>query len=96
MNMSYCRFRNTLEALQDCKDNMCTEQLSQDEAEAFACMVLLCNRIAKQFEDHDYSDLLDCAYGASGEDDERFVAGCNNCGIDVTEINELGLCNRCA
>lgn len=48
-NMSYCRFRNTLQDLQDCHDNIHDSELSKDEAEALEQLIELCRSIAKEF-----------------------------------------------
>ena len=53
MNMSYCRFQNTLSDLQDCFDNLPNRDLSRDEANAFAELVLLAKDIAERYEDID-------------------------------------------
>ena len=50
-NMSYCRFQNTLQDLQDCYDNLPNGDLSGNEAEAFADLVLLAKDIAHRFAD---------------------------------------------
>ena len=46
-NMSYCRFQNTLNDLQDCFDNFTDELNSTDEEEAREEMLKLCKQIAK-------------------------------------------------
>lgn len=53
-NMSYCRFRNTLSDLRDCRDAMCRlvdgveEPLSRDEATAAAQLAELCRDIVTE------------------------------------------------
>ncbi len=59
MNMSYCRFQNTLIDLIDCEDNLPNQDLSKDEAEAFADLVELCKIIASRYENQDYFELID-------------------------------------
>jgi len=64
MNMSYCRFHNTLQDLEDCYENWenygeepedeedideAQEYLSKDEAEARAKLLALCERIVKEY-----------------------------------------------
>ena len=54
MNMSYCRFRNTLLALEDCKDTMSEEmyeeeKLSQEEEIAKKNLIKICQEIAEEF-----------------------------------------------
>jgi len=53
MNMSYCRFQNTLKDLQDCSYSM-TDDLSEDEQKAQRELIALCIQIAA-----DYGDVLD-------------------------------------
>jgi hypothetical protein len=60
--MSYCRFQNTLSDLQDCFDNLPNNDLSRDEANAFAQLVLLAKNIAESYEDiNDVYELIDLA-----------------------------------
>jgi len=61
MNMSYCRFQNTLLDLQDCYDNLPDGNLSHAEAAAFAQIVALAKDIAETYEDLDYNQLKDLA-----------------------------------
>jgi len=62
MNMSYCRFQNTLSDLKDCYDNLPDGDLSRDEANAFAELILLVKDIAERYEDiDDYHELKDLA-----------------------------------
>lgn len=61
MNMSYCRFENTLADLQDCVDHWSDDQvydpdsgddpvrLSEDEAQARSHLLALCCLIAEEF-----------------------------------------------
>ena len=44
-NMSYCRFRNTREDLQDCFDNIDDSLENKDEAKARIRLVKLCQKI---------------------------------------------------
>lgn len=48
-NMSYCRFRNTLEDLQDCYDNF-EEEISLDEEKARLKLLKLCQRISSDYD----------------------------------------------
>lgn len=57
-NMSYCRFRNTLEDLDDCADNL-EDECSYDEHRARIRLIKICKRIAAQFEDNDNGEDLD-------------------------------------
>ncbi len=61
MNMSYCRFQNTLLDLQDCYDNLPDGNLSHAEAAEFAQIVALAKDIAETYEDLDYNQLKDLA-----------------------------------
>ena len=49
-NMSYCRFRNTLEDLRDCADNM-DEPDSADEKAARLRLIKICRQIADDYGD---------------------------------------------
>lgn len=53
-NMSYCRFINTLQALDDCYENMDDTDLSDGEAKARRVLINLCAAIAR-----DYSEEID-------------------------------------
>lgn len=50
-NMSYCRFKNTLDDLQDCYENIDSTDLSPSEARARKKLVKLCADIASDCED---------------------------------------------
>jgi hypothetical protein len=50
-NMSYCRFQNTLLALQECADAMDDAELSEQEALARACLLKLCRQLADDYAD---------------------------------------------
>lgn len=43
-NMSYCRFRNTLSDLQDCRDNL-EDEMSDPEKRARAALIKVCREI---------------------------------------------------
>jgi hypothetical protein len=51
-NMAYCRFRNTLNDLYDCFDQM-DEDLSEEESEARKKLINLCKRIADDADDYE-------------------------------------------
>jgi len=58
-NMSYCRFRNTLGDLQDCKDALgdgCAEDLSPDERRAAKRLLELCKEISEQYTEEDLQE----------------------------------------
>ena len=51
INMSHCRFRNTLEALQECRDTLDEpghEYSSNEEREAACRLFMLCAELAVQ------------------------------------------------
>lgn len=50
-NMSYCRFRNTLEDLRDCEESMNDEPDSEGEQKARIKLIKLCRRIADDYGD---------------------------------------------
>jgi hypothetical protein len=58
-NMSYCRFRNTLNDLRDCYYNM-DEKLEGDELSARDMMISLCKQIVAEYgeveEDNEESE----------------------------------------
>lgn len=49
-NMSYCRFRNTLEDLRDCREHMNDKDLLDDEARARKHLIELCEEITTEQE----------------------------------------------
>lgn len=51
-NMSYCRFRNTLNDLRDCYENM-DEKLSPEEQEARNALIALCTNISNDYDSED-------------------------------------------
>ena len=58
-NMSYCRFRNTLSDLRDCRDALSEmgdweKELSPEEAKAAHRLFTLCRELAQ-----DYTDMED-------------------------------------
>lgn len=57
-NMSYCRFNNTLNDLEDCKEALENEDISSvDEKEKAKALIQLCREIADSFDD-DYIDSI--------------------------------------
>jgi hypothetical protein len=51
-NMAYCRFRNTLQDLRDCYDNMNDiddPKLDPEEKEAIKKIITICKRIVKNY-----------------------------------------------
>lgn len=53
MNMSYCRFQNTLQDLRDCQENMDDSELSPEEKRARKQLIDVCWRIAQDYGDKD-------------------------------------------
>ena len=49
MNMSYCRFQNTVIDLYDCYENMMNENLSEEEEKARERLIELCEQIADEY-----------------------------------------------
>ncbi len=62
MNMSYCRFQNTLEDLRDCQENLDDRDLSPEEKRARKQLIDICWRIAQDYsnEDDDSEDEAVC------------------------------------
>ena len=58
-NLSYCRFQNTANDLQDCEDYIFDNDLSKNEHNARIRLIAMCKSIAHDFEDSDGSELLD-------------------------------------
>lgn len=54
-NMSYCRFRNTLDALQDCEEHMDDDNLSEVEKKAREELIKLCINIKLNYG-HEVND----------------------------------------
>ena len=51
-NMSYCRFQNTLNDLQDCQENL-FDEVSEAEERARKKLIQICIEIAEEFENYD-------------------------------------------
>ena len=61
-NMSYCRFENTLNDLNDCLNEMengIENTLSRTESRSFAELVEICRLISERFGDADYYELIE-------------------------------------
>lgn len=57
-NMSYCRFHNTVNDLEDCKEALENENIeSADEKKKAKALIQLCREIADSFDD-DYVDSI--------------------------------------
>jgi hypothetical protein len=56
-NMSYCRFRNTLDDLRDCYDNLFEEIDSIDEKIARNRLIITCANIVSNFDDEEIDGL---------------------------------------
>lgn len=57
-NMSYCRFENTLDDLQDCFDHL-HEELSESENRCRKALVELCRSIVEQADEANLDELID-------------------------------------
>ena len=62
-NMSYCRFRNTLEALRDCVDWMSDQHklpgdLLDEEARALKRLIELCRDVAGDYTDEETGEVI--------------------------------------
>ena len=55
MNMSYCRFRNTLNDLRDCDKNL-YDKLSGDEFDARAQLIELCEQIVDASRNYEFEE----------------------------------------
>ena len=53
-NMSYCRFRNTLQDLRDCYYNM-KDEVSLEEFRSRKQVIELCKDIVEEYGDEDFS-----------------------------------------
>ena len=49
-NLSYAHFRNTLQDLRDCYENMYDDDLGEEEAAARLRLIKLCVEIAEEYE----------------------------------------------
>jgi hypothetical protein len=59
MNMSYCRFQNTLRDLEDCQDNIDNTDLSDEERSARDALIGMCCDIATDFGDWVGRDIVE-------------------------------------
>ena len=50
-NMSYCRFENTMNDLQDCYNHMDDKDLSDSEKEYRYCLIELCKSIVDEYSE---------------------------------------------
>ena len=69
-NMSYCRFNNTLNVLEDCKEALENEDIGNaGEKKKAKALIQLCREIADSFDD-DYVDsiITDDDYDEEEED----------------------------
>ena len=48
-NMGYCRFENTMNAMQDCHEHIEDDDLSESEKEYRYCLIELCKTIADEY-----------------------------------------------
>lgn len=99
--MSYCRFRNTLGDLRDCLDNMFTNDLSREEAEARKDMVqamyiFFVEQLGVEIEEDDNEILSRFDQKITDEEFE-----CESCGVLLKEKDggrwhdDQFLCGNC-
>lgn len=61
-NMSYCRFRNTLNDLEDCFENMentLEVGIDNEEINAREKLIELCQEIVYKYNDFDFKDTIE-------------------------------------
>lgn len=74
--MSYCRFQNTVQDLNDCKQNIFDNELSRDEKKARRRLIEICVEIielAGGSIEESNEELIECVenyYGGSDEETE--------------------------
>lgn len=57
-NMSYCRFHNTVNDLEDCRDALASGDISsKTEKNSAKVLIALCREIADNYDD-DYVDVI--------------------------------------
>lgn len=56
-NMSYCRFRNTLDDLRDCQESLEDKVGSIEEHKARIRLIKICKEIAGEYPDDNGEDL---------------------------------------
>lgn len=83
MNMSYCRFRNTLTDLRDCAQNIEEPLTDRDENEARKKLVQVCRDIVESADN-------ECV-------PEEISFECDDCEkrISETQYHNGGLCSDC-
>lgn len=58
MNMSYCRFHNTLADLKDCEEALYnSEELTEDETKSAKRLLKICENISNDFTEEDINDM---------------------------------------
>lgn len=56
MNMSYCRFQNTLIDLRDCEEHLDDDGLSEEEQTARVRLIKVCQRIIDAVDEEENED----------------------------------------
>ena len=57
MNMSYCRFENTVRDMWDCQDHVWDSELSETEKHFRQAFIEICREVASEFpEDLNYEE----------------------------------------
>ena len=68
-NMSYCRFRNTLNDLRDLEEEFTDDTISKDEHEARWQLLKLMRKLVREYEDYDENEFN---YGKQYDNDEDY------------------------
>jgi hypothetical protein len=70
MNMTYCMFENTVNALRQCRSQLIEEGFERTEAEAgeyerphVMGLIELCRQVVKEFDEGEYGDGEDFDFG---------------------------------
>lgn len=86
-NMSYCRFRNTLQDLRDCAENIEKPLTDRDENEARKKLVQVCRDIVEAADNEEGHECEDCGEYIS---DAQYRNGgvCSDCGHQRVEDSE--------
>jgi hypothetical protein len=58
-NMSYCRYRNTLEDLIDCYDHLFEDISSVEERVARNRLIITCANIVSNFDDQELDEIVE-------------------------------------
>lgn len=88
-NMSYCRFENTVNDLEDCEEHFTDELSSEHEIRARKRLLAVCKRIAELSEE-------DLAVEEDEEEEEDEMIACRRCGDMIRDGDDMdGYCMDC-